>query len=159
MNTAFQIISYAIKSAVIALVYFIVSYNFIYGDIAGGDLLTATIWNIVFIFSMLTLEKIEAYFFGKIIKIEKTASETPSLSSKIKYALFVDTPLKPALYFFFIVLLVCSAIVSVDPDFPMLSDYSNYLNSVEYGLLILIASDAFLDQVTKQIEKAKGTLH
>jgi len=159
MKTALQIIVYVIKSALFASIYFIVSYKFIFIDVAKEDLLSATIWNIVFIFVILTTEKIEAYAFSKIVKINKNPSETPPLSARIKYLIFYDTPLKTSLYFFFIILLICSAIVSADPDFPILGEYGTYLNSIEYGLLTLIAVDAFYALVRNEISKEKETLN
>ena len=55
---------------------------------------------------------------------------------------------KAAIYLFYVVILVISGINVANPDFigPIFNDY---LQSVQYGILILIAADAFLGQVFK----------
>jgi hypothetical protein len=56
---------------------------------------------------------------------------------------------KSALYLYYIGILVCTAIVVAEPEFPYLSDLKGYFQSVEYGILILIAADVFIDRLFK----------
>ena len=153
MYKTFRISIYVLKSAFFACMYLFASYSLVYRDLAGGNLLTASLYNIVFIFVILTLDKVETYLWKKVRKKQKTKQEKLTVFERIKNVLFMDVPIKTGLYFFYIFLLVCSAIVTAEPDFPVISYYSNYLKSVYYGLLVLMATDKFLELVLKQLPK------
>ena len=153
MYKTFRISIYVLKSVFMACMYLFASYSLVYKDLAGGNLLAASIYNIVFIFVLLTMDKVETYLWKKVRKKKNTIPEKPSTFKKIKGVLFLDVPFKTGLYFFYIFLLVCSAIVTAEPDFPVISNFSNYLKSVYYGLLVLMATDKFLELVLKQLPK------
>jgi len=67
----------------------------------------------------------------------------------IKY-LGGDVSFKTALYLFYIFILVCSAINSVMPYF-FNEEFADYLLTVEYGILVLVAADTFLNQFYKDV--------
>ena len=153
MYKTFRISIYVLKSAFFACMYLFASYSLVYKDLADGNPLTASIYNIIFIFVILIIDKAETYIWKKVKKKKNTSSKNPSAFEKIKSALLMDVPIKTGLYFFYIFLLVCSAIVTAEPDFPVISNYSDYLKSVYYGVLVLMASDKFLELVLKQLPK------
>ena len=153
MYKTIRISIYIVKSLVLACVYFIVSYNLVFKSIANENLLSASLWNIAFIFFLISCDKFENYIWKKIRKKKKKETKNSSSFNKLKTAFSVDVPLKTGLYFFYIILLVCSAIVTAEPDFPFLNDYGVYLKSVYYGLLVLMATDKFLELVLKQLPK------
>ena len=155
MFKIFRISIYIVKGAVLACVYFLASYNLVYDGLANRDLLYASILNIAFIFAIITMDKLEGYIWNKVRKKKKSKPKSTSTFAKIKNEIFTDVPIKTGLYFFYIVLLVCSAIVTAEPDFPVLYYYSDYLKSVYYGLLVLVASDKFLALVLKQMSKGE----
>ena len=152
MYNTFRISIYILKSAALAVTYLIVSYVMIFKSIANENLLTASLWNIVFIIFLITCDKFENYIWKKIWK-KKENKENQTTLHKIRTAFSVDVPIKTSLYFFYIILLVCSVIVTAQPDFPILNNYSNYLKSAYNGLLVLMAIDKFLELVQKQISK------
>ena len=144
---------YVFKNILWACFYFILSYYIIFIDIANRDLLTGTILNIIFIFILLFMEKLENYVFYKIVDKLKSR-EKPTIVLKIISYISNDVPFKPALYFFYIVVLICSAILSAEPEFRYLSYMSDYFKTVDYGILVLLACDQFLSQVFKHVSES-----
>jgi hypothetical protein len=129
-----------------------VSYYGIYFDIAKEEVLAATIWNFVLIIVILVLEKIELLIVAKANK--KLDSNKITFASRIRTVFYSFTaPFKSALYFFYIGLLVCHAIVIADPSFPVLGEMSDYFASVYGGLLVLLAAEMFLKQAKRDLAK------
>jgi hypothetical protein len=52
-------------------------------------------------------------------------------------------------------ILICTAIIAAEPEFPYLSNLKGYFQSVEYGILILIAADVFIDRLFKDVDEKK----
>ncbi|MCL2446799.1 MAG: hypothetical protein FWD06_08550 [Oscillospiraceae bacterium] len=84
---------------------------------------------------------------------------------------FGASSIKSAVYFFYIVVLIVTAIRAAQPDFPIWpglfgDDHLDpYLLSVRYGMLLLLAADKFLEQITQDLhshtkmeQKAKNKL-
>ena len=141
---------YVLKNILWACFYFILSYYIIFIDIANRDLLTGTILNIVFIFILLFLEKLENYVFYKIVDKIKSR-KNPTIVSKMISYISNDVPFKSALYFFYIIVLICSALVSAEPEIRYLGQLGDYFKTVDYGILVLLACDQFLSQVFKHV--------
>ena len=150
MQTYKKRIIYIMQSAVLGFLYFLLSYRLIFQNIAEGDVFIATIWNIAFIFVILISERIEVYIAIRVG--EKIRKKKPNILSKILDAYYKEASLKSALYCFYIVLIVCVALLAADPDFAPLSDMSDYFLSVRYGILALIAVDKFMEQVFKDLK-------
>jgi len=60
-------------------------------------------------------------------------------------------------------MLICNALVSADPNFPVLHHLTDYFKTVYYGILILFAADTFLtrlldDVSEKRLKKLEGKL-
>ena len=151
MQTYKKRILYVVKSAILGFCYFLLSYYVIFQDAAGEDVFIATIWNLVLIFAILAGERIETYIAIKISS--KIKNKKPNILSKYLDSYFREASLKSALYCFYIVLLVCSALLAANPDFAPLYNMSEYFLSVRYGILVLIAVDKFFDQVFKDLKK------
>jgi len=70
---------------------------------------------------------------------------------------FGASSIKSAVYFFYIVVLVVTAIRAAQPDFPIWpglfgdTHLDPYLLSVRYGMLLLLAADKFLEQITQDL--------
>ena len=144
---------YIIKNILWACFYFILSYYIIFIDIANRDLLTGTILNIVFIFILLFMEKLENYVFYKIVDKIRSRKK-PTIVAKIISYISNDVPFKSALYFFYVVVLICSAILSAEPEFRYLNHMGDYFKTVDYGILVLLACDQFLSQVLKHVSES-----
>ncbi|MDR0767504.1 MAG: hypothetical protein LBE57_03540 [Methanosarcinales archaeon] len=123
--------------------------GFIYFRIADQNVLTATILNFALIIFLLLIDKVETYILNKIRpKVDK---KRPLLSKLLDY--YGDITFKSGLYFFYIVILVYIAIIAAEPEFPIQIYSMGYFQSVEYGILILIATDNFLNQFFKDVTK------
>ena len=155
MQTYKKRIIYIIKSAGIALIYFIFSYFILFQDISGENVFLATIWNMVFIFIILASERIELYIAIRLSS--RIKKKKPNILSRYFDSYAKGTSLKSGLYCFYIVLLVCNALLAADPDFAPLRDMSEYFLSARYGVLVLIAVDKFMDQVFKDLKKQEDS--
>ena len=65
---------------------------------------------------------------------------------------------KTALYIFFVFVLIFSAILSLDPSIQVSDSFRNYLASMEYGFVLLIAVDALISQFSKDEQRVKKAL-
>jgi len=130
---------------VIAFSFFLLSYLFIFQSVTNQNILTATIWNSAAIIFFLILGKIE---LPAARKKKAKKREYPRIL-QLFHEVTASVSIKAALYFFYIVLLMCTAIIAVEPDFPILHNLGDYFRSVYYGLLVLIATDKFLEQMFK----------
>ena len=137
---------------VCAFSFFLFSYGLIFKFLANSEIAAASLLNSLAIIFFLILEKVEKYY-SKRYK-EKLKKEEKKLSKfGVVYHSGEHMAMKSALYLFYIGLLVCVAIVEVKPDFPVLRDMTEYFQSVQYGILLLIATDIFLQQMLKDENK------
>ena len=144
-------VTYFLTATVLAYAWFTIS-AMVYFDLSDRNVLTATIINFAAILFALIEEKIELYFYKK--KKAKEVERT-ILSRFIDFWMY-GASLKSALYLYYIGILICTAFLAAEPDFPYLSEFKGYFQSVEYGILILVAADVFIDRLSKDvIEKDK----
>jgi len=124
---------------------------YIFYTVAEGHVLTATVWNIAFIILFLILDRL----FDALTA--KTKSITKKKNNIFLRAInwYLDSAsIKSGIYFFYIGITVCSAIMAADPEFiPQLTEMSDFFLSVRYGILLLIAVDKFMEQIFKDIKK------
>ncbi|MCL2565638.1 MAG: hypothetical protein FWE24_07505 [Defluviitaleaceae bacterium] len=124
----------------------------IYVNFAEGDILTATVLNMVLIIFFIIWEKVEMYILHKFQ--EQGEQGKPSLKKKI-IIWYLDGPsFKSAMYFFYLVFIVCTAIMAADSEL-FANIPRSYVQSVQYGPLFLIAADKFIGQITKDIGARK----
>jgi len=144
---------YVLWAAAYAYGYFWLSFAVIFVGVADEDVLVATIWNLALIPIILISEKVEIYISCKIkSKIKKKPTILMKSLNVLFDVLLWGASFKSALYFFYIGLIICLAIVAADPDFPALTHIGDYLRSIRYGILVLIAADKFLEQVFKDLK-------
>jgi len=112
----------------------------------GDRIYLAVILNMVMIIVFVVVEIIEDYFIAKVEAKESDLNHITKLIIR-----FLKGPtFKSAMYLFYIVILIYSALEAAEPDiFNRLPQ--EYLISVRYGILVLIAADKFMAQVTKDI--------
>ena len=124
---------------------------FVFNSTSEQGLLAATIWNFALIIFFLISEKVEFYFAKKLKAKYEISEKKPNILIRIliKY-LGGDVSFKTALYLFYIFVLVCSAINAVEP-YLFNEEFAAYLLTVEYGILVLVAADTFINQFFKDV--------
>ena len=112
------------------------------------SLLAATIFNFALIILFLIEDLVAEYFVARY-KL-RNRDKQPSAFMRIFLSYFDSVSFKTSLYLFYIAILICSAIDTAEPD--IFNDYfSLYLLTIEYGILVLVATDSFLGQFFKDI--------
>ena len=122
----------------------------VFNNTAEQSLIAATVWNFALIIFWLAFEKAEYYFVCKLKAKYKDNEKKPNIFTRMLIAYLSGISFKTALYLFYIYILVCSAINAVEPDF-FSEGFSAYLLTVEYGILVLVAADNFLNQLFKDV--------
>ena len=80
-----------------------------------------------------------------------------SIVKKVLVFCFTGPSFKSSMYLFYIVILIISALMAADTyPYFVLSFLDDYLLSVRYGALILIAADKFMEQIFKDIKTDDG---
>ena len=120
----------------------------IFNNVAHRSMIAATVLNFILILIFLIEDKVVDYFARK--QEMKEQENKQNVFKKILRAYFNSVSFKTALYLFYIFVLVCSAIDRVEPDF-FSEDFSLYLLTVGYGILVLVAGDTFLSQFNKDV--------
>lgn len=128
-----------LAAAVIAWGYGALTY-LIFFFVTSKNPLISTILNALAIILIVIWEKIENYY------------AKPEPESKVKTTK-ASVSVKSGLYLFYVVYLICTALLAAEPDLPFLSNFNDYFPSVSSGLLILIAVDKFIEQLTKDMAK------
>jgi len=148
METLKKKAKYTLQATIIAVSFYLFT-TFIFIDVADSNVLAATIINIGVIFFFVCLEKVEHYVIAKLrIMAEK---QKLNLLKRIFKKYYQGPSVKSSLYLFYIVVLVVTALLAADPNFPIPFGSNEYFASVRYGLLILIAADKFMEQLFKDI--------
>jgi len=121
----------------------------IFWGVAEGNVLMASLLNAGYIVVFILLEKIEIYIYKRWKA--RSAGKKPGLLLQLYGSYMKGASLKSALYLFYFVILVFATIDTASPGY--FNDYlSDYLKSVQYGILLLLAADAFITQLSKDID-------
>ena len=121
----------------------------IFWSVADSNVFYATILNFVFIFLMLIWDRMEDLINAKLKP--RDSEEKIGIFRKIFVVYTSGASFKSGMYFFYIFITVYTALLAADPDF-FLQIYPDYLQSVRYGILLLIAADKFMDQIVKDLK-------
>ncbi|MCL2368759.1 MAG: hypothetical protein FWC72_07160, partial [Oscillospiraceae bacterium] len=112
--------------------------------------LTATIWNMSLIIFFVLSDQLDYYILNKMKA--KDQNQNLSTSRRILKSYLAGPSVKSTLYLLYMFILVCTAILAAAPDFsPWLRGMSGYFQSMQYGILLLIASDKFFAQLFKDM--------
>ena len=155
MQIMWKRIRYIFMAVIVAIAFFVLSYNLIFLRAMNENILHATVLNLFMIFFIVIGEKVEMYALAKVSQKWKAEGKCPRLTKMAEQRL-KDASFKSALYCFYIGILICSALIAAEPNFPVLRDKNSYFLSVRYGILVLVATDKFLEQVFKDIKKKDG---
>lgn len=150
-------VSYVFGSIIFAAIHCYATL-IIFFNIASQNILIATIWNVGIVAFSLLLEKLEQHFLYKI-RDKYKEDEMPVLI-RILHSYLSGASVKISLYLFYLFAVICSSIIAAEPDFPFLGYFSDYLASVQYGILILVAADNYLKHLFEGMsaKSSKGEL-
>ena len=138
-------ILYTIYAVVMAAFYGLFTYFGIFARGAEGFALRTYIWNLVLITLVLLIDNLY------LSKLKKSAEKRKMANKKSKVLHFVS--FKASLYLFYMFALTVSRLMLILDVGEIEAAYSfrNYLLSIEYGLILLVAADKFIDQFKKDI--------
>ena len=120
----------------------------IFNTVAPRSMIAATVLNFALIILFLLEDIVVDYLASK--KKAKEQGKKQSVFTRIFLAYGNSVSFKTALYLFYIVILICSAIETVESGF-FSEEFRLYLLTVEYGILVLVAVDNFLGQFFKDV--------
>ena len=145
---------YITESVLVACLIGLFSFYVIYRNIAGGSPLYAYGLNLLFIVTILLLEKrIDSIMLSRNFTITPQTKRRTVVIEKTLYLAHMVS-FKTALYLFYLVILLVSRAAALEPD--IISDYiRTYIHSIEYCVLLLIPFDKFLEQILKDEKRNK----
>jgi len=152
LKTKAKYIFWAIMYAVAQFVFTL----YIFELVAQGNVLTATIWNMSIIMAFVIIDKLEMYAFSRLADKLHDRDKKRNVFLRVAFGYLVGPSAKSSLYFLYVVIIICSAIIAADAymfeDIMVIQHpFSEYLQSMRYGLLLLVAADKFLDQIIRDI--------
>jgi len=130
---------YSLYAIVMAAIYGLFTYFGIFARGADGFALRTYIWNLVLIASVLIIDKLY------IVKLKKNAA-----GRKKKVLHFVS--FKASLYLFYMFALAASRLMLL---LDVETYFRIYLLSIEYGLILLVAADKFIERFVKDKEQMR----
>jgi len=146
-----KVIIYSITAIWYAFVFFWATQQIYYQ--VGFDVLRATIWNTVLIVALVIWDKVEDRIYVRL----KPKNEKDKIGFFRRILLYYHSGacFKTSLYLFYFVMLICNALVSASPDFPILYRLTDYFKTVYYGILILFAADTFLTRLLDDVSERR----
>ena len=134
---------YTIYAVIMAASYGLLTYFGIFARGAEGFALRTYIWNLALITIVLLIDRLY------LLKLKKSAEKRKSANRKYRVLHFVS--FKASLYLFYMFALTASRLMLLLDVGEIEAAYSfrNYLLSIEYGLILLVAADKFIDQFIK----------
>jgi len=122
----------------------------IYFTFANQDVFVATIWNFGLIVFFIIIEKIEYFFYHKYKRNHE--GKDVRLIDRIFLGIWGGASFKSAMYLFYIVVIIYSALLAANPEMSIRLFPEGYLPTVRYGILFLVALDKFTEQLFKDIK-------
>ena len=124
----------------------------IYFSTVRHGLLVPTVLNFAVIVFWLVFEVVEIRIGKKLKAKYENNEKKPGIFIRILLGYFGDISFKTSLYLFYVYILVCVAIAAVQPGY-FSESFEQYLLSVEYGILVLVAADNFITHFLNDINK------
>jgi len=126
-----------------AVTYGMVTYFGIFARGTDGFMLRTYIWNLVLIVLVLLTDRVY------LSKLKKNAEKRKAANKKTRVLHFIS--FKASLYLFYMFALIASRLMLIlDPaEMAVLYNFREYILSIEYGLILLVAADKFIDQFAK----------
>ena len=146
----------ALEAIVFAALYGLITYFVIYIKLANGYGLAAYIYNLIFIIAILILDKIIDTRIRKEGFFDPNDTKFHRYIHNFIFALHLVS-FKTGLYLFYIIMLILSRISILAPYVVDRYDIS-FIYSVEYGILLLIPLDKFIELLTKDDKRTLAIL-
>ena len=140
-------ILYAGYAVIMAVIYGMVTYFGIFARGTEGFALRTYIWNLVLITVVLIVDR------RYLAKLKRNAAKRKAENRRAKVLHFVS--FKASLYLFYMFALSASRLMllldfeTLPWEVESLYHFRSYLLSIEYGLILLVAADKFIDQFLK----------
>ena len=136
-----------------AIFFWAFSYFVVWRGLAEGDRFAAYIANLVMIAAMVAEDKLRTTYIRK--KWRNPFRKWAWLAKRFDSFVEVDDPasIKPSLYLFYIIALVSSHVLILNPDLNAPAGKLDYLIVISYGLLLLVAADKFTLAVRKDFRE------
>ncbi|MCL2403964.1 MAG: hypothetical protein FWC92_00315 [Defluviitaleaceae bacterium] len=147
MKILLKKVKYIVWAILYALGHWSLTQTIFWG-VANMNVLVASVLNAGYIVAFIFLEKIEIYIYKKI-KVKNTGRK-PGVLLRMYSSYMTGASLKTALYLFYFVILVFATINDSSPG-VFYDEFGYYLQSVQYGILLLLAADTFVGQLYKDI--------
>jgi len=134
---------YTFYAIAMATIYGLITYFGIFARGTEGLALRTYIWNLVLIAFVLLIDRLY------LSKLKKSAEKRRAAKRKAKVLHFIS--FKASLYLFYMFALTASRLLLLLEygGGEALYSFRSYLLSIEYGLILLVAADKFLDQFIK----------
>jgi uncharacterized membrane protein len=154
-----------ILSLLVSIIYGVVLY-FAFTWLAGFSLLYAYFGNLALIIiflaideSLIKLAESTDYLKKEAEKLSKKLSETTAEDREKTYRIFQKglentVSFKTALYLVYIFILIFSQIININPALVS-EDIATFIHANNYSILLLIAFDRLIGQVSKERERMK----
>ena len=150
MSKSTQVFFYVLYSLLMAVAYGLVSFFVVYRLLANEVVLTAYIWNIVFIVGFIALDKLaNDILLSDELVITKKNYYVAMVLHATSYVSF-----KTVLYLFYTFILIVSRISILEPNL-MSADFRGFVLSIEYCLILVVAFDKFSEHLLKDDRRIK----
>ena len=131
-----------------AVFYGLLTYLTVYPLIVQERVLIAYVVNFTIILGILLEDKITQ----KLMKKRKTKDKSSLILSALTGMSF-----KTSLYLFYFCTLIVSVILRTNPDIVVTESFREYVFTLEYGVLFLVAADMFIKQLLKDSKRIRNT--
>jgi len=151
------VISYFLYTAYavsMAAIYGLFTYFGVFARGTDGFALRTYIWNLVLITLVLLVDR------RYLAKLKKSTEGKKTTSRRYKLVHFIS--FKASLYLFYMFALALSRLLllldfeTLRWEVEALYDFRSYLLSIEYGLILLVAADKFIDQFSKDKKQMRN---
>jgi len=134
---------YTFYAIAMAVIYGLITYYGIFARGTEGFALRTYIWNLMLITLVLLMDRLY------LSKLKKHAEKRKAAKRKTKVMHFIS--FKASLYLFYMFALIASRLLLLlnSGEMEALYSFRSYLLSIEYGLILLVAADKFIDQFIK----------
>ena len=150
MKIVYHYLLYGFYALILAAIYGVGTYFSIYPLISQGYMLQAHIFNFVLIIISLLLDKIQ---YNMMIKRQNDTKLKQDKQSFIKRTLLSPNighiSFKTSLYLFYFFVLIVSVVLQSSDFIDATDNLQNYIFTVEYGIMFLIAADMFIKHLVK----------
>ena len=138
-----------LAACIMAAAYGYFTYPSIYALIEEGRILEANVTNLSYIVMLLLFDKMLYRFTNQFLALRKLLSK--NLFTKMVRAMLLPKigliSIKSGLYVFYIFVLVQSKAMQVSPTLVFSSSFEQYIITMEYGLVMLLAADTLIKQL------------